>query len=333
MRWTTLVRRTLLAIIGLALVLTLWERSWAPAMADSTVIGPGRAAIWHPDGQAITIINVDGIRLHQLADHTEYYLVRDPGCFSAAWAPGGRYLAYLAVEGGKSSLRVLDLQTRHVSPVTDSAVERYAWIGPDQLVFGQVWPRSELRIFDCASRDSFVVYRSESPLMDVAATNDYLLFTQASDEGHFEGYRLPVALAASGRSGPTPEPIGAADYLVPDRAGRHLAAVRISSEDGLYLVDTETGLWRKAAAGIVLDLAWSPAGHILAFTRGGKGHTWNLMLLSGSRLRQLTQGKHVTSPAWSPDGRALVVAVYELSKSPSDYGQAQIHLIQVDTGS
>lgn len=73
--------------------------------------------------------------------------------------------------------------------------------------------------------------------------------------------------------------------------------------------------------------AVSPDGHTVAFTRGvsGMGYTVSdiyLLDLDGERRpvgrpRRISSGRHFESPAWTPDGKALIVSGYAGATTPN----------------
>ncbi|MEO7912688.1 MAG: peptidoglycan-binding protein [Roseiflexaceae bacterium] len=70
--------------------------------------------------------------------------------------------------------------------------------------------------------------------------------------------------------------------------------------------------------GDAFDSSWSPDARTLAFTsnRSGRGAVWLLELQSGA-LRQVTPSdQECQFPAWSPDGRMLIVTCEPLDNAP-----------------
>jgi Tol biopolymer transport system component/C-terminal processing protease CtpA/Prc len=105
-----------------------------------------------------------------------------------------------------------------------------------------------------------------------------------------------------------------APRLSPD--GKQLAFWVTGREGGLHILDLATSAFRKIAhvpgahsphnGG--RDLAWSPDGHWIAFTRRSENNAWNLWLVpaTGGEPANLTRLNAMHShPAWSPDGRFL----------------------------
>lgn len=69
---------------------------------------------------------------------------------------------------------------------------------------------------------------------------------------------------------------------------------------GLYVIDADTGVLRRAATGRVYHPAWSPDGSRLLFIRD---HQLMIVASDGSAERALASSVTPLRPSWSPDGR------------------------------
>jgi len=91
-----------------------------------------------------------------------------------------------------------------------------------------------------------------------------------------------------------------------------------SPEAGLYIMDATSRECRKLIDGDIYDISWSPDGKKLAYLvfalRGNQ--LWLMDIESGSQVKLLDKIVELGTPAWSEDGRALLLAVEEELEQP-----------------
>ncbi len=119
------------------------------------------------------------------------------------------------------------------------------------------------------------------------------------------GWKDYVQVTGSLADAPVVQP-GAAPAGSPAAApgGGKLAFMTASGGD-IYLINADGSNLRRLVAG-ALDPAISPDGQQVAFTRWGLTEGVYLINADGSNERQVHPAKTPKSPAWSPDGNALV---------------------------
>jgi Tol biopolymer transport system component len=170
-----------------------------------------------------------------------------------------------------------------------------------------------------------VALAGKNDVIENTTYNNRLDLFQLSPNGKFILYvKLVVPLDGS-------EPFDLVDMSAercvwsPD--GRNVA---FYSEDGIYVVPVSpetarpTGLPRKLLDGRYEWglVSWSPDGKKLAFRRTkdketgiSGGNIWTLSVKDGSLTQITSDPAHVFGPAWSPDGKTIVYAIWKDSLS------------------
>ena len=137
------------------------------------------------------------------------------------------------------------------------------------------------------------------------ANGGVVLFRMAPEEPpHLLRLGPDGCLHALGEEGDQPWPVGGGLVFHSDRDGT----------DAVWRLDVDgVGAVRVTPAGLdegtpTVTPMTSPDGGWIAFTRGDdrESQVW-LMRLDGRDRQRLTDGEPHSFPAWSPDGRALVV--------------------------
>jgi Tol biopolymer transport system component len=154
-----------------------------------------------------------------------------------------------------------------------------------------------------------------------AGTKDrWVVFAASPGHGTQSPQLFRVRISGSGL-----EQITTGRHVATDPAfagdGRHVAFARLSS--GLFVANVDgTGLRRLTGDGGDRFPVYSPNGRLIAFVRAAKSGGYRLWLMNASarrqhRLRLAPVLSAANRPAWTPDGRSLVVATdgafYKLS--------------------
>ncbi|HEU4887444.1 MAG TPA: protein kinase, partial [Thermoanaerobaculia bacterium] len=195
------------------------------------------------------------------------------------WSPDGSKIVFQNIEGTKSDVRMIDLQTRVTKWITDDFV----------MDVHPVWSFDGGSIF-------FSSYRT----------------------GGINIWSIPVDLDGSPAGAMQQITAGAGhdvDLDVPRSANRLVFAIlKQNAELWRLPVDPETGQASGPPEQVVAGArestrgAWSADGERIAFgsDRGGEMNLWLLSLRDG-RTRRLTSGAGGDyQPNWSPDARSLV---------------------------
>lgn len=203
---------------------------------------------------------------------------------------------------------------------------------------------------------STALYRIATLLTFCLSTT--IIFLMGSTQIHSEGLGTPtpMAFAVSGRivlsktnlfsvnvDGTDLRPIAPnvpvySFRLSPD--GRKIAYISESSNDShlpsLWLMDADGGHpWEfKNVRGISADLAWSTDGKKVAYLRSVLPCVIEMVDVNNrtqSRLVELDQ-RCGTSFDWSPDGRSMVVSLFNEANTKSVYGQQyQVCIVDLQT--
>lgn len=233
-------------------------------------------AVWSPEGSRIAcksnaggsdlyVIDVFGGRIDRL---TENRAAED----EFAWSPDGTQIAYVAVEGQRQDIYVVDVETRDIRQITR---------GSGNFNFSPAWSPDGTRIAFRASRDGrpgqlFVVNADgtdQRVLADGSSNVSPLLWSPDGTQILFER---------------------AADV----RFSQNLSIVDLTTSDVYPLIE---GSYNARPA-------WSPNGESIAFV-SRRGGDYALYLMSTGDQQPRSTGvpaNTYTTPRWSHDGRQIV---------------------------
>jgi Tol biopolymer transport system component len=214
------------------------------------------------------------------------------------WSPDGRRIVFQNVERTKFGIRVVDLERKSLTWVTNDLFQD---VHP-------VWSPSGRHIY-------FSSYRS----------------------GGLNLWRIAVSAGGKPRGAPQQLTTGAGQdveaAVSPDGRSIVFAILRQNADLWTLPVDPATGRFTGPPSSLIATTredsrgAWSPDGRSVAFNsdRGGDMNLW-IHALSGGSARRVTEGPGGDfQPNWSPDGRTLA---FFSSRS----GNAQIWNADVASG-
>lgn len=294
------------------------------AQSGAALVGAQDPA-WSPDGRrvALSVLDTiytmapDGRQATPLVAGAPAGVEREP-----AWSPDGTRIAFAADRGTGFDLFVADVREGATTPVTAlPGDERWpSWTPDGRLVFAHRRPRGERPGADPGAQwdlsivapiDGSKAWQAPQAL---TATSDHETFPRVSPDGALVAYVSDRTAEDDVDVWVLPLPVASAPVVTlgasAGAAGRNGAAP-----------PRPTRVVR--AAGRESHLAWAPDSQRLAFhgVRGGVGAVWvatvDLPQTEGaaaprSRPKPVAPPQLVSrragAPAWSPDGRALLVA-------------------------
>ncbi len=316
--------RALVSAAGIvAAVLTAGHAAIEAQPAGTAFVGAQEPA-WAPDGRRIAVsaldvvwtMTPDGRQPQPLVSPALAGVERDP-----AWSPDGTRIAFAADRGTGFDLFVATVKDGVVTPVTAlPGDERWpSWTPDGRLVFASRAPRGaataadpgmQWDLFQARPVAGSTAWQAPQPLTETTDNETYprvspdgALVAFVSERGNDDDVAVWVMPLSGAADTPTP---------LPQRAPR-------PSSGG----DASRPTRVLRATGIESHLAWAPDSQRLAFhgVRGGVGAVWvatvELPQTEGDtppRRRpkpaapvQLVS-RRAGAPAWSPDGRSLLVA-------------------------
>jgi eukaryotic-like serine/threonine-protein kinase len=242
-----------------------WSPDGTRIAFDASWSGPRR--IWLADGR--------GRNAQQLtSDDSEASVHLRP-----RWSPDGTKIVFQNLEGTKSDIRVVDVQTRATKWITNDYVTdlQPVWSYDGASIFFSSYRSGGINIWYIAvdedgtpagTMQQITAGAGHDVDLDVPRSHERVLFAILKQNA--ELWRLPVDPTSGEATGPPEQVVAGA---------------------------------RESTRG-----AWSPDGERIAFgsDRGGEMNLWLLSLRDG-RTRRLTSGAGGDyQPSWSPDARALV---------------------------
>ena len=125
------------------------------------------------------------------------------------------------------------------------------------------------------------------------------------------GWTVAEVSVAGGQPVPVPSHLGdTATMAISPDGSELLAAVAGTSDEGpLYILPLPPGLPRRVADIVAHDLAWSPDGQRIVYTRGNDLYTAKRDGSDSRRLVSLTGP--VEWPRWSPDGTVIRFTLHD----------------------
>ena len=226
-----------------------------------------------------------------------------------AWAPDGRFFAYVSREIGKTAIHLIDLRSKESRRLIDhpSLNHSPAW-SPNGKWIGFTSDRTGDR----------QIYR-----IDVDGSNLNQL-TKKGDNGNPTWSPDSQWIAFNSYQGPGHD----ADNFL------------------LYVMTADGGRLRKLAENALSGCTWSPNGKQIAYATTSFGNKKNILVVNieGNNLRQLTrlgEGRWASSPAWSPDGQWIAYAFKRIVRVPGPgerlrvdevFGDSAVHLVKATGG-
>jgi dipeptidyl aminopeptidase/acylaminoacyl peptidase len=225
----------------------------------------------------LQIMRTDGSELRILVQTTESdWAIGAPG-----WSPDGSQIAYLReylTPGGYPPLvylHVLNLDTGHDRVITEDG-GLFCWS-----------PKGNRIVYTGRNDHGVYVLDLHSGLRETLWEDEKLTFGWPVWQPGGEEIAIAVVV---GEMRPSTSP-----------------------EAGLYLINATSQERRKLVDGDIYDISWSPSGLELIYsTLAGRGnHLWLMNVEYGSSVKWLDTTVKLGTPAWSEDGRALLLSVEE----------------------
>jgi len=301
-------------------------------LTPGTTEGSGQPA-FSPDGDRIAFRSARaGGGLFVMGRTGELVRQVSDGGYWPAWSPDGTRLAYSTeptvdipfTYGGGASVWTLDIESGRRTKLTDLDGTQPSWSPHDlRIAFWGVDAATQNRdIWTVPIGGGPAVRVTDDPDVDATPTwssDGRFLYFSSSRGGTTNLWRVPID-EASGRvlGGPEPVVVPTQNAVHPSlsRDGRRMAYIASSWASDVYAVAFDAvravvdgqPRWILGGPHQWSSLQASPDGQRLAFIRASQRHDLVVTGTDGSNVQRLTDDRiGVRCPAWSPDGRAIVL--------------------------
>jgi Tol biopolymer transport system component len=236
------------------------------------------------------------------------------------WSPDGRHIVFQTLEGTKFDVRVIDVESKRMQPVTDDYTldVHPAWSAEGQSIILASYRSGGLNLWripvDVDGRpigpmEQITAGAGQDVDADVALRSGRIVFSILTQNADI--WRLPVDPNTGEANGPPQAIVAGTRENTRGAWSPDGSKIAFSSDraGAMHLYLFGDGRIRQLTRGAGSDYqpTWSTEGHELVFFsgRGGATDIWKLNLESEA-LTQLTHGEGLNiNPFFSPDGNRI----------------------------